>query len=284
MRRGSSRVLAPALLLCAVAACGSTVPTSQQQADSGTTGLAGGALSLGTATGGPGAGASLAQPGARAGQQSTPGTAPGTEAGRSRRSATPPSGPVGARGGREPVRIGFTTAPDASAFFKAFGADVSTGDQSAELRAAVAWVNAHGGLNGHPLEPVVEAVSATSSEPYDQQYQQLCTKYTQDEHVTAAAMVGIGADTNMDRCMTKAHTLFVTGSNTLHDDSDYARSPYVVSPSEVTASTVASAMIHLILDRGYEKRGGKVGLLNFDIPARSPAGPHSPSPCTSATR
>jgi ABC-type branched-subunit amino acid transport system substrate-binding protein len=177
---------------------------------------------------------------------------------------SPAAGTVG--GKLAPVRIGFTTVPDAAAFFAAFGAKTSNVDQAAMFRSAVAWVNKHGGLNGHPIDAKIEAVSATSQESYDSQYQKLCARYTQDDKVVAASNIGVGADTNMDTCMSRARTLFLTGSNTLHDDQDYAATPYVVSPYEVTASVLAKTLAQLIVNRRFEKSGGKIGLLNYDIP------------------
>jgi ABC-type branched-subunit amino acid transport system substrate-binding protein len=174
--------------------------------------------------------------------------------------------PSGSGGAHSPVRIGFTTVPDAAAVFAAVGGKTANVDQAALLRNAIARVNKNGGLNGHPIQAFIEAVSATSQESYDQQYQNLCQKYTRDDKVVAAGMVGIGANTNMDACMNKAKTLFLTGSNTLHDAVDYARTPYVVSPMEVSSSVLAKTLAQLIVSRGFEKSGGKVGILTYDIP------------------
>ena len=180
------------------------------------------------------------------------------------RSNTPTAG--GAPGKRAPVRIGFTTVPDAAAFYASFGGSGENVDQARLIRSAVAWVNKNGGLNGHQLEAVIEEVSATSQESYDSQYQQLCEKYTKDDKVVAASNVGVGANSNMDACMNKANTLFLTGSNTLHDEADYRATPLVVSPSEVSAAVLAKTLAQLIISRGFEKSGGRVGLLNYDIP------------------
>jgi hypothetical protein len=100
--------------------------------------------------------------------------------------------------------------------------------------------------------------------------------------VVAAAMVGIGADTNMDRCMNAAHTLFVTGSSTLHDEADYAQTPYVVSPAEVSASALATAMAKLVLSRGYGTKLAPIGLINYDIPEYDRAADNEIKPLLSA--
>ena len=273
---GLRRALLGGLVLGTLTACGTTVPVSSQVQ------VGGGATAAGADLGVPGGGASASSStpltGGAAGQGVTGSTGTSAVAGSGTGgSAAVPGGTVqpgtaaAGKAGHAPVRIGFTTVPDASAFFASFGASTKNVDQAAMLRNAIAWVNKHGGLNGHPIQAFIEAVSATSSEPYDQQYQNLCQKYTRDDKVIAAGMVGIGANTNMDACMNKAGTLFLTGSNTLHDEVDYARTPLVVSPHEVSAAVLAKTLAQLIVDRALEKHGGKVGILNYDIPEYSRA-------------
>ena len=271
MAHRRTRGLLAGLVLVGTAACGTTVPLSRQldvsgggtagvgvPGDSASAPAAGGTGGAGSVAGGEALGGST-RPGSGTAAGGSPGTGPGTGTG----TGVVPSGSGGAH---SPVRIGFTTVPDAAAFFAAFGAKTANVDQAAMLRNAIAWVNKHGGLNGHPIQAFIEAVSATSQESYDQQYQNLCQKYTRDDKVVAAGMVGIGADTNMDACMNKAKTLFLTGSNTLHDEVDYARTPFVVSPEEVSSSVLAKTLAQLIVSRGFEKSGGKVGILTYDIP------------------
>ena len=274
------RRLLPAAVGCvalALTACGSTV---QQTGLAGVPGASGaldgsGAVSGGATTDGLGTldttgGGSAAAPGG-VGVPGSVGAPQGSVGGSAAQPGTagagaPPAGGSAAAGSRAPVKLGFTTVPDAAAFFAAFGAETSDVDQEALFRSAVRWVNRNGGLNGHPIEPVIGEVSATSQESYESQYQRLCTYYTQDQKVVAAGLVGIGGNTNMDACMNDAGTLLVTGSNTLHDEADYRRTPLVVSPSEVTASVLARTLAELIVSRRLEVRGGKIGILQFDTP------------------
>ena len=274
-RTRARRSLLGGVLLCALAACGTTVPLQSQGGSAGS-GLNG---TTGDLVTGDGSSGTTTSGGAETSTGSTPGTPGSTTGSGSSPAAGGGSGTTGttgttgtstttgttAGGTKAPVRIGFTTVPDAAAFFASFGASSSNVDQAAMVKNAVKWVNAHGGLNGHPIQAYIEEVSATSQEPYDSQYQKLCTKFTQDDKVIAAGMVGIGANTNMDVCMSKAKTLFVTGANTLHDESDYVRAPFVVSPQEVTAPVLAKALAQLVLTRSGEKKGGKVGLLSYDV-------------------
>lgn len=261
-------LLAAAGVSLLVSACGTTVPLSSQAV--GGTGVGGTSDALdegspGAPTGGSAvAGRTGSVPSAGAGGATRTGA--GASAGPTD-VGTKAAGPTTAAGGTlSPVKIGFTTVPDAAAFFAAFGAATTDVDQAAMIRAAVAWANKNGGLNGHPIDAKIEAVSATSQETYDSQYQKLCARYTQDLKVVAASNIGVGANTNMDNCMSRAKTLFLTGSNTLHTEQSYRATPYVVSPYEPTATVVAKTLAELIVSRGFEKRGGTVGLLNYAIP------------------
>jgi hypothetical protein len=261
-------LLAGAGLSLLVSACGTTVPLASQ-------GVGGASRDGGAGTSGGGSDASSGVPPAAVGSTGGAQSGPGGTTGTSPAGSTGPTG-VGTTGagpsaGRvdgklASVKIGFTTVPDAAAFFAAFGAKTADVDQAAMFRSAVAWVNKNGGLNGHPIDAKIEEVSATSQETYDSQYQKLCARYTQDHKVVAASNIGIGANTNMDNCMSRARTLFLTGSNTLHTEQSYRATPYVVSPYEPTATVVAKTLAELIVSRGFEKRGGKVGLLSYDMP------------------
>ena len=269
-------LVAVAGLSLGLTACGSTVSQNAQGVLPGTVDSSGGLAqpelgsldAEGAVTGAaPDVGGVVAPESAGSGAAPAAGTGRGSSAGSGTSQA--PAGSAtrpGGRGSAAPIKIGFTTVPDAAAFFAAFGAQTSDTDQAAMFRHAVAWVNKRGGLNGHPIDPIIGEVSATSQESYDSQYQRLCSYYTQDKKVVAAGLVGIGGNTNMDACMSDARTLLVTGSNTLHDEVDYRRTPFVVSPMEVSASVLARTLAELIVARGFEKRGGKVGILQFDTP------------------
>jgi ABC-type branched-subunit amino acid transport system substrate-binding protein len=215
----------------------------------------GGGGSNGTSPGGHGTGGSHA---GGTGSTHTTGQATATSAPTTSSSSTSTST---GKATLAPVKIGFTIDPDASAFLSTFGASANYGNAQIQVNAAVKWVNAHGGLNGHPIKPITESVSATSSEPYSEQYQQLCTEFTQDQHVVAAGMVGVGDNPAMDSCMSEAHTTLISGSNTLHDPADYRQYPYTVSPSEPSIDGVAQAMVDLVTSQNVVPRGGRIGLV-----------------------
>jgi hypothetical protein len=81
--------------------------------------------------------------------------------------ADPASAPVSAPT-QKPVEVGFVIYPDVGAAAAALGSSAEVGDQRAEVIAAVGWVNAHGGLAGHRVVPVLFEVSLTCTLTYAQ--------------------------------------------------------------------------------------------------------------------
>lgn len=262
--------LAGGVALCLLAACGSTVQVHGSAITNGgqaglDQGSAGAGSSPGTLGGTSGTG-SLTGAGATTGGPSNVASSAASTGAASGGGAAGVTTPHVGKATLAPVRLGFTIVPDAAAFASAFGMQSSTGDQATEVKAAVSWVNAHGGLNGHPIQPFIEEVSATSSETYDSQYQALCSKYTQDDHVVAATILPIITDPVLDTCMSHAKTLLITGSNWLHDPSDFRAAPYAVAPSEPTLSSVTRALTRMVLDRSIVTKGGRLGLISYDVP------------------
>jgi hypothetical protein len=256
------RALAGLLAGLTLSACGSTV---QMLGAPG----AGTGLSLqpgmdGTAAAGGAGAAGVSVP-----STGTTATGPRTvSAGPAVTAQTVPRGAAPAvAGSRSAVEVGIVYFPDVSAFASALGGSASVGDQRAEAQAAVDWVNAHGGLAGHRIVPVYFAVQLTSTQPYDETEQEICDSFTQDHHVVAALMVGANVDNVMPQCFTSKRVLYLTGGHYLHDGTDYASFPYMVSPSEAGASRVAKALVDLILDRRLAKSGDTLGLLVIDEPA-----------------
>lgn len=261
--------LVGSVVLCLLAACGSTVQMhGSALADGGQSGL-GPSTGSGATSATQGGTSGTGSLSGRGSSGTVSGSAPASAASAgsvSGGSAGALSAPQAGKATLAPVRLGFTIVPDAAAFASAFGMQSSTGDQAKEVNAAVSWVNSHGGLNGHPIQPFIEQVSATSSETYDSQYQALCSKYTQDDHVVAATILPIITDPVLDICMSRAKTLLITGSNWLHDPSDFRAAPYAVAPSEPTLSSVTRALTRMVLDRSIVTRGGRLGLISYDVP------------------
>lgn len=288
------------LLGCALAtACGSTVPlaeqgqaTSQEQlsggasrAQSGTNGGAAAGSSIGSGpgstsadanqgTGGPGSSATGGASGA------TGGTSSGGGASTSGRPLAP--GAVTASSPNSPVQVGFVTFPDLAAFSSLLGGTgQSGGDGTSEIQAVVKWVNAHGGLGGHPIDPVLASVALTSTSSYSEESQAVCDTFTQDNHVVAAVFVG-NDPLVLDSCLSSRHVaLFVDGGE-LHDATDMTTYPYLISPPQADASQMAATLLTQSFDRHLLGSGDTLGLMVEDYGAPDRAASHVVLPMAAA--
>lgn len=168
------------------------------------------------------------------------------------------------------VAVGVLIYPDVSSFSTELGGQsTSLGNQQTEAQIAFDWVNAHGGLDGHPIKPEYYSVPLTSAQPYDATEQDACTQFTQDDHTVAVIGVGANIDSELPACLNAAHNLYLSGGAYLHDNTDYSQYPYMYSPTEPNTESLARTMVAGILSHGIVKRGGSIGLL---AAANEPAG------------
>jgi hypothetical protein len=211
-------------LAIATAACGTTVPlTEQRQMQSGSTGLAG----AGTTSGGidattgavPGSsGGSFGGSGnSNAGASSGGGTSPstGSSAGGSPL-ATKGSGgatatSTGGATSHGTIKIGALTLTGAAKYQATLGVSGATGDQTAMTKSMVDYVNAHGGFGGrkvqlvsYDLNPGAFAANPTNAT------QAACTYFTQDNKVSAVASIVSLLPASFYQCMAKAHVPVVS--------------------------------------------------------------------------
>src|SRR4051794_4160269 len=180
MRRRTLSVAAAAVAMCTSLACGTTLQA---------TGKGNGDLSLGGeqspggpgATSGPGAGG-LGGPGAGgAGAGGVGSTQAGANSGVGGLTG---GGSVALGPGETPLLIGAAYERNAGAADSAVGADNSDpGDFKADYTALIKYVNAHGGVAGHPLVPVWYEFDVASSESVSTQEQRACDTWTHDHHV-----------------------------------------------------------------------------------------------------
>jgi hypothetical protein len=206
--------LVPVVVLCAATACGTTVPYSNQVLAGGPRAGLGGAEPLtgepGSQPLGQGGAAPLGPsktvtPGSPTGVPGAPTRAPGTTATRvPSASALPSSGPGW---DQKYVYVGVTTQKDTSRTFASVGYDgIDPGDTEAQANAAIARINARGGLLGRQVKPVFKDVplleSATNPESYASS---VCTHFSHDKRVVAVVNIVLTMDTDIFRtCFAKA--------------------------------------------------------------------------------
>ncbi len=194
------------LLGTAVAACGSTVPLSDQLAagSGGGLGLEGSAHAATGTLGEPGSssqsstttGTALSGGGSIATTTSAGGTAVvGPHGARTGPAASTPSGGVPVPTGGS-VKVGITYFKDASAGLAAIGASGGTlGDQLSYAKIVVADANARGGLGGKRIDPVYFAYDANpGAASIPDQEAAACQAFTQDNQVSLVLGETIGAD------------------------------------------------------------------------------------------
>ena len=279
MRR--TALAAAGLGLLAAAACGTTVPVTSQHtvegtsavsvpgsaADSATRGPLGTSTTGGTALSSTTAGTTAA--GSASGATAYTGASTGTGG-----TAAGPAVPQAAGGvdysrpaTGSPVEVGIMYIKDLAAASAQFGASGnSTTDQTAWMKRAVAWMNAHGGLGGHRISLLLYGAEIAGSKTYDQSLQEMCTMMTQDHHVVAAVISAITVDNNMAACMQRVKGLYVTDGGYFKTAADWRSFSYTVSPSELQAELLGSRMAQLMVDRGAAKRGDTVGVVTYDAP------------------
>lgn len=274
------RVLLIAAGLCAgLTACGSTVSPTTQGALPGSPalggleapGLAPGAPTgadgssptsplAGGAVGGEGSGGSTGvAAGGTSGQAVTPGTAPGTAGSLPVDYTKPATG--------SPVDVGIMYIADLGAAAAQFGGSgEDTTGQRDYMKAAVDWMNAHGGLGGHKINLLYYGAEIAGGKSYDQSQEEMCAMMTEDNKAVAAVIAHITVTNNMAQCMEKAKGLYVTDGGYFKRTADWAQLTYTASPSELDAELLGRELAKLTIAKGAAKRGEKVGLVVYDAP------------------
>ena len=277
------RVLLIAVGLCAgLTACGSTVSPSAQGALSGAPGQGGlGATGLtpageaggldsagvtapggaGSAVSGPTSAGSAAGGGAVAapGQAAAPSAAPGAAGPLQVDYSKPATG--------SPVDVGIMYIADLGAAGARFGGNGE--DQTGQrdyMKAAVDWMNAHGGLGGHKINLLYYGAEIAGSKSYDQSQEEMCSMMTEDNKAVAAVISHITVTNNMAQCMEQAKGLYVSDGGYFKTSADWARLSFTASPTELDAGVLGGQLAKLTIAKGAAKRGDKVGLLVYDAP------------------
>ena len=284
MRR--SPLLAVAGLSVLAVACGTTVGASQSDTagingtSNGTNGL-GGPPAAGASTG-PG-GTAVGSAGAPNGTGSAPGSAPGAAGAASGPGGGVRAGSAAAVAGpgvsATTINIGLTVTDNSKAAAAALGASgqgVGGGDAEAQYNIIINDINAHGGVLGHKLKPLIYHYDATSTESIDQQESAACAYWTQDNKVLAVA-AGDGTQSNtLLSCLNKAGALQVYEEFSSSDLSTFQHFPYYVEIGSLDADRMAAVWPSQLKAQGYfagwDYNTGtpskvtpvKIGIISFD--------------------
>ena len=250
----------------ALAACGSTVQMSST-ATVGSDGLGttGGGLTAGTS--GTSGGSSTTTGG---GSSTSGSTGSGGTSGRvisgstgqhtttttgSSASPTPP--------GHEPIRVGVIYTPGLDGAAAALGIKgLTTGDTSAQAAAVVSWVNAHGGLGGHPIQLSKYALNMSASSP-DAAQGEACTAMTQDDKVRYVVTI-LTVTPSMMPCLAKGGAGLLDDETSLGDATMAKYADFLANPGEFAPSRRTSVLVDDLWKRGWLTPASKVGVLAVD--------------------
>lgn len=161
-----------------------------------------------------------------------------------------------------PIRLG-VVIPDASALIAAFGATPPS-DIFAPWKAQIAYLNAHGGIGGHRIDPVYVRHDATAQDG-DNAAQTACTEVSDDRKVDIVAAAGMISDVFLT-CLQKKGVSSFDFTPWVSDGADLARHPNLFAPDAVSVDRYARALIKVSVARGVLKSGDTLGVLTEDCP------------------
>lgn len=150
-----------------------------------------------------------------------------------------PAGGGGATGSKAPVKVGFSYVKGAEETYKAIGIDLSVGDGVKQTAAIAEWVNANGGLGGHPVELVPAAFTIGGNRT--QQAQAACSTWTEDNKVIAA--IGATANAVLNACMTQKKVPLIGFTNNPYSAQQWSQFRYVIGAVALAAEVAADATI-----------------------------------------
>ena len=256
-----------AVALCATA-CGTTVSSGALSGATQGNGLAPGAVSNaqsadpssvgGTTT----TSAQAADVGGAAGTTATGATTTGGTATDASQTGFA-TRPLGAKAA---ITVGFLVAEDVGKALAALGYNgQSSGDGGEQSNAIVAYLNAHGGIGGHPVKPVIFKVSATGG---SNQEQSACSTFFDDNKVDAV----VGANSEIvSACALQHHVPFVGSALTTVNRAYLAQNPQYAMPTHPVLEDGGLALVDGLVKQGWFRPSSptevvKIGLITHENP------------------
>ena len=270
--------LAAALSVGALlAACGSTVPLSQQAAGSSADGLTNNPSST---VAGSTDGSTQAGSGDLGGSVGTGSGDASTQAGGVTGSDVSGQGPevsLGPTGSKKPIYLGISYVKDAAAAAQAFGFQGATlGDMKLYAQILVDDANKHGGLGGRKIVPVYFGYDANPGQPsWEQQDAEACAAYTQDTHIEIGLITWSGP--GVYECLKQKHIpMLMSGPTGGLSESLLKKYPQLIWLGGFNMERRATAEVASLLHQKYFSKwdstnGGpgalpvKIGIITYDF-------------------
>ena len=143
-------------------------------------------------------------------------------------------------------------------------AGCGTGDEQ-EYRSMTAYINAHGGVAGRQVIPVIyhtEFAGVTIA----QGAQQACTYFTQDQPVSIVINQNSTPGNTID-CFIQHHIITINPSTYPYDNADYtADSPYLYAPDRPRPERWVLAYFNGLDAAGFFNGNVKIGVVRFNYP------------------
>jgi hypothetical protein len=170
---------------------------------------------------------------------------------------------------REPIEIGALAYKNVAGFAGQLGTEgLDLGDNKAQIRAVVKYMNAHGGLLGRPIVPVIYEFDSTTTRSYAAIDQEQCSLWTEDHQVFAAVVPSGGDATHIvPQCLNKRGVpMFALSTGNYALKEHFVRWPLLIEPTYLSMERAYRTLIRRLHANKYFAKGAKVGLLRFGQP------------------
>ena len=255
-----------ALVLLSVAACGTTVPGGGRAGVAVGDGLSAPASVTGT-VGGGGQLPAASQGVSGAAASSAGGTSGATAQGAPLVAAPTSSGSGTRAADRTPVRVGVLYLQGADQVAGTLGiSGLATGDAMAQARAVVAYLNARGGLAGHPIDLRDGGMSASSAlSDQDGTYAQACAALAEDQKVRYVVSY-VNLTGSRLACYAKRGVTVLDDQSAVIDSAGTRYATTFAGPGELAPGRATQELVDALWRRGWLTAASKVGTLVPDNP------------------
>ena len=203
--------------------------------------------------------------GAASGGGSTDGGGGGSlSAGGSGGSGSASAGAMGPGISKDTIKIGVSYADDQEEANRALGAaGASQIDFRRAYEAMIKYVNEHGGAANRKLDPVYHRLSVTSTEPPEQQDQELCARWSKDDPV----FIGDGGfkTENGIACFQKNGIVTAAGNGLRFKSGQFFRDYQTYMEFDgVDGDAIAKMYADNMKKMGFFDKGYKLGIVAWD--------------------
>lgn len=162
----------------------------------------------------------------------------------------------------KPIALGFTTTATSNAAGAGYSSGSTMGDDQI-IKAVAAYYNAHGGLQGRKINPIL-AYTDTGGSDWASEFQAACATFTQDNHVSAVLGYQFVHLDSYEQCLTKAGVPHANGGFQPGDAAAQAQFPNLVSIAHPSVDVADIAVIDGALRSGVITTKTKIGLIIDD--------------------